>query len=138
MFALANLFFILIAAGNVFGIALKKTPSVGEIVRQLAQTDNGVERLRSALILAGLAQVYLIFLVFPLKAANYYLGLAWSCLMLIALLETVHTARMMLATVAAGDREARFPWHDSVLYPAYQVFFNLATIGVCVYLLLPR
>jgi hypothetical protein len=58
--------------------------------------------------------------------------------MLLAVLETIHTVRKMHTTVADGRRDEVFPLHDSPLYQMYQVIYNVATIGVCIYLLLPR
>lgn len=138
MFAIATFLLIIVSVTNLAGLALGKTPSIREISVQLIGLDDGVQRLTGALIFAVLAQVYLVFLIFPLKALNYYLGLAWSILMLVAICETIHTTRKMYTTVAEGKREETFPLHDSPFYQVYQVVYNISTIGVCTYLLLPR
>lgn len=138
MYAIANFVFLLISATNLLGLLLRKTPSVRELTVQMIDHERGLERLRGALWMAGLAQVYLVFLIFPLKALNYWLGLGWSILMLIAALETVHTSRTMLAAVAAGSRDARFWLQDSPVYVLYQALYNAATIAVCTYLLIAR
>lgn len=138
MFTFVNFIFILIAGTNLLGILLRKAPSVREIATQLVGVDGGVERLRTALILAGLAQVWLVGLIFPLKAIDARLGLAWSVLMLISVLETIYTGRKMYAAAAGPDKDVAFPFHDSVWYKVYQILYNLSTIGVCVFLMIPR
>jgi hypothetical protein len=138
MFWIANFLFILIAGTNLYGVLAGKAPTVRQIATELVGDPAGLERLRAALALAGLAQVYLVSLIFPLKALNQTLGLAWSVMMLGSVLETIHTARKMYATAAGPTRDVAFPLHDSLFYKAYQVVFNLATIGVCVFLMLPR
>lgn len=138
MFTFITFCFILIASTNIYAVLAKASPTVREISLQLIGTEGGIDRLLAALTLAGLAQVYLIFLVFPLKALSYEAGLAWALLMLVAALETVYTGRKMYHTVAEGDRAARFPLHDSVWYKVWQVVYNVATIAACSYLLLPR
>lgn len=138
MFAFATSLFLLIAVTNLLGLLLGKTPSVRQLTHEMIEAEGGLGKLRGALTVAWLAQIYLVALVFPLKALDYHLGLAWAVLMLLTAVETVHTSRKMLATVAAGDREAAFPIHDSPAYAVYQVLYNVATIGVCVFLLLPR
>ena len=138
MFAFATSLFILIAVTNLLGLLLGKTPSVRQLTIEMIETEGGLGKLRGALTVAWLAQIYLVALVFPLKAIDYHLGLAWAILMLLTAVETVHTSRKMLQTVAAGDRAATFPIHDSPAYAFYQVLYNVATIGVCVFLLMPR
>jgi hypothetical protein len=138
VFTFLNVIFIVIAATNLYGVISRASPSVREISLQLIGTDGGLERLRAALTLAVLAQVYLIALVFPLKALNHDVGLAWAVLMLVAALESVYTGRKMWETVATGDRAARFPLHDSPWYQVWQVGYNVATIAACAWLVLPR
>lgn len=138
MFAIATFLLIIVSLTNLAGLALGKTPTIREISLQLIGLDDGLQRLTGALIFAVLAQVYLVFLIFPLKELNHSLGLAWSILMLLAVLETIHTTRKMYATVAESRRDETFPLHDSPFYQVYQVVYNVATIGVCTYLLLPR
>lgn len=138
MFTFVNFILILIAGSNLFALMAGSAPSVGDICRNLVGVDGGLNRLRAALTLAALAQVYLIFLVFPLKAIDLNLGLAWSILMLGSVLETIFTGQKMYQTVVDGDRQATFPVHDSAWYRLYQVIYNVGTIGVCLFLILPR
>ena len=138
MFSFVNFIFILIAGTNLVGVLLGKAPTVREISTQLVGVQGGLERLRIALAMAALAQVYLVALIFPLKALNASLGLGWSVLMLLSVLETIHTGRKMYATAAGSTREVVFPLHDSSFYRVYQVAFNAATIGVCVFLMTPH
>lgn len=138
MFTFLNVVFIVIAGTNLYAVLAKATPGVREISLQLIGTEGGLDRLRAALTLAVLAQVYLCFLVFPLKALDREVGLAWAVLMIVAALETIYTGRKMYDTVAEGDRLARFPLHDSIWYKVWQVIYNLATIAACTYLIVPR
>ncbi|MDB5097001.1 MAG: hypothetical protein JWM80_1422 [Cyanobacteria bacterium RYN_339] len=138
MFWIANFLFILIAGTNLYGVLAGKAPTVRQISTELVGEPGGLDRLRAALTLAALAQVYLISLVFPLKALNPSLGLAWAVMMLGSVLESIHTSRKMYTTAAGASRDVAFPLHDSGYYRAYQVVFNLATIAVCAYLLFPR
>ena len=138
VFAVFNVIFVVIASTNLYAVLAKAAPTVREISLQLIGTDGGLERLRAALTLAGLAQVYLFFLVFPLKSLNFHVGLAWAVLMVLATLESIYTGRKMYGAVVAGDRATDFTLHDSVWYRLWQVAYNLATIAACIYLLLPR
>lgn len=138
MFTFITFLFILIASTNIYAVLAKASPTVREISLELIGTEGGLDRLRAALTVAVLAQVYLIALVFPLKALNHDVGLAWAVLMVIAALETVYTGRKMYFTVADGDRAATFPLHDSPWYKVWQVIYNIATIAACLYLLIPR
>ena len=126
---------IAISATNLYGLLAGKAPTMRDIAQHL-QGENGRSRLRSAMTLAWLAQAYLIALIFPLKALNWELGLAWSVMMILAVLETIHTQRRLSA--AANGEEPIFPLHDARWYPAYQALFNAAVLAGCVLLLLPR
>ena len=138
MFTFITFLFILIASLNIYAVLAKASPTVREISLQLIGTDGGLDRLRAALTVAGLAQVYLVFLVFPLKALNHDVGLAWAVLMVVAALETVYTGRKMYFTVAEGDSTAQFPLHDSAWYKVWQIIYNVATIAACTYLIVPH
>jgi hypothetical protein len=135
MFLFANFLFVLIACTNLYGVLLGKAPNVREISIQLVGVQGGLDKLRKALWAAALAQVYLIALVFPLKALNVTVAFIWSILMLVSVLETIYTARKMHATAAGTNQDVAFPFHDSVIYRAYQVVFNVATIAVCIFLM---
>ncbi len=138
MFQLANFVLILVASSNLWGVLAGTAPSVRQIATELIGVPGGLERLRAALVVSCLAQVYLVALVFPLKAIDRNVGLAWSILMLLSVVETIHTTRKMYATAAGDRRDVRFPLHDSVYYRAYQVLFSVATIAACGLLLWPR
>ncbi len=138
MFTFITFLFILIASTNIYAVVAKASPTVREISLELIGTEGGLDRLRLALTIAVLAQVYLFSLVFPLKALDREVGLAWAVLMVIAALETLYTGRKMYFTVAEGNRAATFPLHDSVWYKVWQIVYNIATIAACLYLLIPR
>lgn len=138
MFTILNVLFIGFAGANLYAVLAKAAPSIREVSVQLIGTDGGLERLRTALILAAMAQVYLTFLVFPLKELKLEAGLAWAVLMTLAACESIYTGQKMWEAVAAGDGQAAFPIHDSVAYKVWQVGYNLATIAACVYLVLPQ
>ena len=129
----------LMALINLLAIASGRHPTVRQIAGKLEAMEDGRDQLQIALVMSGLVQVFLISLIFPLKALHFELALAWSLLMLISVLETIYTARKMKAVVTGEDASGRFPLHDSPWYMAYQIVYNLAIIGVCVVLVMgPR
>lgn len=138
MFTLLNVLLMAVAAANLYAVVFRAAPSVREITMQLMDGEGGLERLQAALTIAALAQVYLTFLVFPLKARSFEVGLAWALLMVLAACESIYTGRKMYETVAAGDRQADFRVHDSVGYRLWQIGYNLATIAACGWLVLPE
>lgn len=131
MFTLGLWLLIALSAGNLLGLLTGRLPRVPEIARMIAVTPGGGRMLRTSLVVTGLALAYMVWLTFPLKALDARLGLAWSVLMLLAVLEAVYTARTLLAIVDRGDVPAHFPWHGSVGYVVFQVVLNGVTIGVC-------
>lgn len=134
LFMCFNVLLGLMAVTNLLGLALGKSPSIRQIVGQLQGADDGRGQLAIALTLAGAVQLYMIALIFPLKAFNHHLGLAWSLLMLLSVLETIYTTRKMKAVVSGDDTTGRFALHDSAWYTAYQIGYNLAIVGACVVL----
>lgn len=129
MFWFFNLLLGLMAAANLMGLAMGKYPTMREIAGKLQASEDGPDQLKMSLIMAALVQVYMISLVFPLKALNHTIGLVWAVLMIISVLETIFTARKMKAVVTGEDTTGRFPLHDSRWYLAYQLAYNLAIIG---------
>ncbi|MFN3430933.1 MAG: hypothetical protein ACK46X_13385 [Candidatus Sericytochromatia bacterium] len=129
MFWFFNLLLGLMAAANLLGLALGKYPTMREIAGRLQATDDGPDQLKMSLVMAALVQIYLIGLVFPLKALHHTIGLIWAVLMVISVLETVFTARKMKAVVTGEDTTGQFPLHDSPGYLAYQIAYNMAILG---------
>ena len=129
MFWFFNLLLGLMAAANLVGLAMGKYPTMREIAGRLQASEDGPDQLKMSLIMAALVQVYMISLVFPLKALNHTIGLVWAVLMVISVLETIFTARKMKAVVTGEDATGKFPLHDSRWYLAYQIAYNLAIIG---------
>lgn len=134
MFIFFNLLLGLMAFFNLFTLATGRYPSVRELSTTLQATEEGRANLHTALAMSALVQIYLIGLIFPLKALSHEVGLGWSVLMIVSVLETIYTARKMNAVVSGDDTTGKFPLHDSPWYMAYQVGFNLAIVGVCVLL----
>lgn len=134
MFVFLNVILGAMALFNLSALALGRSPTIREIVGQMMASDDGRQQLQGAMILAVLVQVYLVALVFPLKELNVGLGLGWSLLMLVSVLETVYTSRKMIAVLSGEDTSGKFPLHDSRWYLAYQIVYNLAIVAVCVVL----
>lgn len=136
MFTFFNVLLGLMALINLFALAAGRYPTVRELTAQLHAGENGREHLNMALTMSVLVQIYLVSLIFPLKALHREAGLIWSVLMLLSVLETIYTARKMKAVVGGADTTDRFPLHDSRWYLIYQIAFNLAIIGACALLIL--
>jgi hypothetical protein len=134
MFLFINLMLGLMALFNVAAIATGHSPTIREIVGRMTATDDGRHQLQTALAMAVLVQIYLVVLVFPLKAISPGLGLTWSMMMLVSVLETVYTSRKMMAVLNGEDTSGEYPLHDSRWYLAYQIVYNMAIVGVCIIL----
>lgn len=116
---------------NLAALATGRSPTIRAIVDQLRAAEDGRFQLMVALSLAILAQGFLVSLVFPLKDLNRTIGLAWSVLMLISVLESVYTCKKMVAVLEGADTSGKYPLHDSGVYLAYQIGYNLAIVGAC-------
>lgn len=134
MFTFFNLLLGLMAFFNLFTLATGRYPSVRDLSTTLQETEEGRSHLHTALTMSVLVQIYLISLIFPLKALSHWVGLGWSVLMIVSVLETIYTTRKMNAVVSGEDTTGKFPLHDSPWYMVYQVGFNLAIVGVCILL----
>jgi hypothetical protein len=107
-----TLILALMALFNLSAIASGRSPTIRAIVDQLRASDDGRFQLTVALSLAVLAQGFLVSLVFPLKEVNTTVGLAWSILMLVSVLESVYTCKKMLAVLEGADTSESYPLDD--------------------------
>jgi hypothetical protein len=130
VFAFFNILLGLMALTNLLGLAVGKYPTVRQIAGQLQASEDGRDQLRMALTMVGLVQIYMISLIFPLKALSHELGLTWAVLMVLSVLETIFTAKKMIAVVSGEDASGKFPVHDSRWYLAYQIAYNIAILAV--------
>lgn len=138
MFTFLNFVFIAIAVGNLYVVLGNPAMGIGAVTRQMAGAEGGSLQLGATLIVSAAVQAYLIALVFPLRALQPELGMAWAALMTLSTCESIYTGQKMWDAVQAGDKDAAFPFHDSWVYRAWQVSFNLCMIAACVYLILPK
>lgn len=137
MFTLMNVVCLLFASLNLAMFALSDRTKLSRLYADLRKIPDAARRLGGTLTLAGLAQVYLLALSLPLKAINYHLALGWSIMILIGIGESLYTSRTLVAALQRGDPDQEFPFHDSVVYRAWGLLFNLGIIVGCTLLIAP-
>jgi hypothetical protein len=132
-----NVLCLLFASVNFTLFAFTDRTRLSRLYQELRQVPDATHRLGGMLWWAILAQIYLLALMFPLKAINYHVALGWSIMVVAGMCESVFTFRTLMAALTRNVSEQTFPVHDSVFYRAWGAFFNLGIIVVCTLLLAP-
>jgi hypothetical protein len=109
--------------------------TMSRIYRELLKLPEEERSVRGGFIAGILIYIYFLALALPLKEIHREGALLWAAVMVLAMCEAIFTYQTLVAAVAQGDPDQRFPIHDSVWFRMWGGLVSLVIVVGCAALL---